>query len=42
MKIYSDLMDNDNLSNIQPGDLVVDYWINCPGCKKRVIVSAWY
>lgn len=42
MKIYSDLMNNDNLSNIQLGDLVVDNWgVYVLLNKQRLLDTHW-
>ena len=42
MKIYSDLMKNKNLSEIQPGDLVVDVWgVHVLLNKQTVVDSYW-
>ncbi len=42
MKTYSDLMDNDNLSDIQPGDLVIDYWGVHVLLNKQTVVDGYW
>lgn len=42
MKIYSDLMKNKNLSEIQPGDLVIDHNGIFMLLNKQIIADRYY